>query len=234
MRLVLPPWWDELADVTNTHQSQPQSSQNHNTSNVQQTIPVGSSIVKGTVGPSPNTNDNRSSTGTGNVMSILVNKPTNSDGNNGNEAAIIFNNRPNSGRTYIRYESQAPLHLHQVIPNLHASDDYYRTQATSPLQTNSQGDQTPHNELVVPGMTFVTASPINEDPRRHSSNRTYEDYGSDDELGREDINFTMDGGKEKFVNFLLKFFLNAPFFQKKSIREVQNGAACKAVEALPV
>lgn len=213
IRLALPPWWDELTDVSSNTQPHPQTHPHNSSSlisapgpNLQLAIPAGSSIVKGTVGQ--NTSDHRSSIG--NVMSILVNKPSNSDGNNGSDASLIYNNRPSSGRTYIRYDSG--LHLHQGMSNLHPSEEYYRTQATSPFQTNIQSGEgaggssgTPQNELVVPGMNMnlVTASP-SEDPRRHSSNRTYEDYGSDDELGREDINFPMDGGK----NFSFSFLLN--------------------------
>jgi hypothetical protein len=205
LRLVLPPWWDELADVANSQpnqqQQQQQGSSGLNTSSTSLVNPVSNSYIKS--GPGPN--DNRMG---GNVMSILVNKSTNNnDGAGGNEATIIYNNnrdmsllksnnppQNSGGRSYIRYDSGS-LHL---ISNLHAPDDYYRTQATSPFQTSGQPEaghsSTPQNELVVPGMSHVTPSPIHEDARRHSSNRAYEDYGSDDELGREDINFPMDGG----------------------------------------
>lgn len=189
IRLVLPPWWDELTDTAGNE--------------------AGSSSMKCMRGSDGS--DNKP------MMSILVNKPQSMLSNeshseaptativyNRNDGMNIIKNNPNRN-TYVttRYEPAA-LQLHQVLPTLQSTEDYYRTTATSPFQNsmsdgthNMQTTPTNQNELTVPGgMTLVSASPISDDAiRRHSSNRQFEDYESDDELRREHISFPMDGGK---------------------------------------
>lgn len=114
----------------------------------------------------------------------------------------IIKSNHNPPRPYLqRYEAQASIPLHQVLPTLQTQDDYYRTTATSPFQSSSQmheGTSTSAAELP-PGLTMVTANPMVDDGyRRHSSTRPYDDeYESDDELRREDISFSIDG-EEKY------------------------------------
>ena len=190
LRLVLPPWWDELEDNLKVNTIQ---------------IPATSmgTIIKGT-------DSNR-------VMSILINKPPSVEIS---EPTIIYNNRsdgmniiktnPNNNRTtYVRYEAApAALQLHQVLPTLQPHcDDYYRTTATSPFQssTPTMGEMMTQsvvhqqqNELPS-GMTIVPASPLNDETfRRHTSasiRNPYDDYDSDDEL--RSASFAMDG-EEKY------------------------------------
>lgn len=182
LRLVLPPWWDEIADQTET-----------STVKVTQM----GSITKG----EPQTQR---------VMSIVINKPSGEQSMEHSGGSIVFNrNEPlniiksnhNPPRTYLqRYEAPSgTIQLHQVLPTLQTQDDYYRTTATSPFQSSSQVAEASTSATELPsGMTMVSASPINEEYRRHSSTRPYDDeYESDDELRREDISFSIDG-EEKY------------------------------------
>lgn len=181
LRLVLPPWWDEIADQTET-----------STVKVTQM----GSITKG----EPQMQR---------TMSILVNKssaeqPMDTGGSiiyNRAEPMNIIKTNPNTAARYLqRYDAQGSIQLHQVIPTLQPHDDYYRTTATSPFQSSSQvHEATTSGAELPPGMTMVTASPLNDDAyRRHSSTRPYDDeYESDDELRREDISFSIDG-EEKY------------------------------------
>lgn len=179
LRLVLPPWWDEIADQSEA-----------STVKVTQM----GSITKG----EPQTQR---------VMSFLINKPTVEQSIESSGAIVYNRNEPmnimkpnhNPSRAYIqRYEAPGSIQLHQVIPTLQSNDDYYRTTATSPFQSSSHEASTSVTELP-PGMTMVSASPLNDDAyRRHSSTRPYDDeYESDDELRREDISFSIDG-EEKY------------------------------------
>lgn len=176
LRLVLPPWWDEIAEQVET-----------STVKVTQM----GSITKG----EPQTQR---------VMSIVINKPTGeqsieSGGSilyRGAEPMNIIKSNVTPARYVQRYDASGNIQLHQVIPNL-PSDDYYRTTATSPFQTSA------HEPLATvaesQGISMVTASPHNhEEFRRHSSTRHFDDeYESDDELRREDISFSIDG-EEKY------------------------------------
>jgi capicua transcriptional repressor len=173
LRLVLPPWWDEIADQM-------------------EAVKVMGSITKGEP-QAPR------------VMSLVINKPTAVD-QPMDASSIVYSRaeplniiKPNPGttRTFVqRYEAPGSVQLHQVIPTLQAQDEYYRTTATSPFQTSSQLHEasTSGNDL-----SMVSPSPMNDEAfRRHSSTRQYEDeYESDDELRRGDINFSMDG-EEKY------------------------------------
>lgn len=177
LRLVLPPWWDEIADQTET-----------STVKVTQM----GSITKG----EPQTQR---------VMSILINKPVSDQAMdtspslmyNRAEPMNIIKTNPNAPRTYIqRYEAPSSIQLHQVIPTLQSHDDYYRTTATSPFQSSSQ-----MHEASTSGAehqsTMVSASPLEDAYRRHSSTRPYDDeYESDEEMRRE-VSFSIDG-EEKY------------------------------------
>lgn len=183
LRLVLPPWWDEIADTTET-----------STMKVTQM----GSITKG----EPQTQR---------VVSILINKPAAEQPMETGGSIVYSRNEPlniikpnhSLPRTYLqRYDPPGaiPVPVHQTISNLQAHEDYYRTTATSPFQSSSQIHEgaTSVAELP-PGLTMVTASPLNDDGyRRHSSTRPYDDeFESDDELRREDISFSIDG-EEKY------------------------------------
>lgn len=169
LRLVLPPWWDEIAEQTETVK-----------------VTQMGSITKG----EPQTQR---------VMSILINKPaveqpmeSSTIVYNRGEPMNIIKSNP---RYVQRYEAPSSIQLHQVIPTLH--EDYYRTTATSPFPTSSQTHEASTSGEHPTGMTMVSASPLNDDAyRRYSSTRPYDDE-SDDELRREDISFSMDG-EEKY------------------------------------
>lgn len=102
-----------------------------------------------------------------------------------------------------RFEPQyGPLQLHHVLPTLQPSDGYYRTAATSPFQQTQNSEQRTNISLTRPtiqapdlqlqGMTVLPiSSPMNDDTQR----RYNDDYDSDDELRREDISFSIDGGE---------------------------------------
>lgn len=125
------------------------------------------------------------------------------------------------GNSGIRYEHTPPLQLHQVLPTLAPGEGYYRTAATSPFQTvqvdtggtpgTSGGgsivtgrsgvafvramQNAASHEVIIPSSGNVnvisSASPISAEIPRFCK----EDYDSDDELGRADIAFSMDGGE---------------------------------------
>lgn len=117
-------------------------------------------------------------------------------------------------------QSHVPLQFHQILPTLHVNEEHYRTAATSPMTAGqsapgggfdgqpttlvannhyqahhlSQQQQQGGNELVAPGgpNTVLTAGSPDD---LHSANRNFYDYDSDDELRRGEINFPMDGGE---------------------------------------
>lgn len=174
LRLVLPPWWDEISDQTETPTVK---------------ITQMGSITKG----EPQTQR---------VMSILVNKvagdqPMDTSGSivyNRNEPLNIKLN-PQPTRFVQRYEAPGAVQLHHVIANLPSQDDYYRTTATSPFQSSSHE---PHASAS--GMQqMTTPNPMSDEAyRRRSSTRHLDDeFESDDELRREDISFSNDG-EEKY------------------------------------
>lgn len=175
LRLVLPPWWDEISDQTET-------------STVK--ITQMGSITKG----EPQTQR---------VMSILMNKvaadqPMDTSGSivyNRNESLNIKLN-PQPARFVQRYEAPGAVQLHHVIANLPSQDDYYRTNTTSP-QFQSSSHEPPASASGMQLMT--TPNPMTDEAyRRRSSTRHLEDeFESDDELRREDISFSNDG-EEKY------------------------------------
>lgn len=185
LRLLLPPWWDELQE--------------------QQTE---SSVVKITQMGSITKGEPQGQ------RVILINKPVESETIQ-HPPNIIYNRiqEPigmikNATKTYVqRYEAPlGAIQLQQVVPNLQP-DDYYRTTATSPFQSTheaSSASSVTANELP-PSHSglhhrIVSASPLNDvdSYRRHSSTRPFaDDFESDDELRREEISFAMDG-EEKY------------------------------------
>lgn len=176
LRLVLPPWWDEIADQMEA-----------------QTVKVMGSITKGEP-QAPR------------VMSIVINKPSVVDQPMDTSSVVygrvepmnIIKSNPNTTRTFVpRYDTPGSIQLHQVIPTMQSHEEYYRTTATSPFQTSSQLHEasTSGNDL-----SMVSPSPMNDEAfRRHSSARQQfdDEFDSDDDLRREDISFSMDG-EEKF------------------------------------
>lgn len=175
LRLVLPPWWDEIAETTETSVKVTQMG----------------SITKG----EPQTQR---------VMSILINKPATEQPMDTSGSSVynsILKPNHNLSRTYIqRYEAPGSIQLHQVIPTLQSQDDYYRTTATSPFQSSPQiHDASTSVAELPPGLTMVSSSPLTDDSyRRHSSTRPYDDeYESEDDLKREHISFSIDG-EEKY------------------------------------
>ncbi|KAG5680684.1 hypothetical protein PVAND_010177 [Polypedilum vanderplanki] len=188
LRLILPPWWEEISEQHET-----------TSSSVVKVTQMGS-IVKGEPQGQRviliNKPIDHSSMDTSGVPNIIY-------GAASSNSSIIKSNHSNTTRAYVQQRYEAPsIQLQQVVPTLQAhNEDYYRTTATSPFQSSSSGQihenaitELPHGQ----NMTIVSASPLNEDAyRRHSSTRQYDDYESDDDLRREDISFTMDG-EEKY------------------------------------
>lgn len=187
LRLLLPPWWDELQE--------------------QQTE---SSVVKITQMGSITKGEPQGQ------RVILINKPM-VEGENMTQQNIIYSRvqepvgiikNANVAKTYVRsYEPPAgTIQLQQVIPNLQTHDEYYRTTATSPFQTASHEttstvttNELPQSSSHASAMHHrVSASPLTDSYRRHSSTRQFtDDFESDDDLRGEDISFPMDG-EEKF------------------------------------
>lgn len=178
LRLVLPPWWDEIADQVETPT----------------TVKVThmGSITKG----EPQTR----------VTSIMINKSGNdqpisscsSSTYSARSEPLNFTKTNSTRGQYAQpYDvTSRPLH-HSSASNLQPQNDYYRTAATSPFQSSSSHHH--HDGAVASnhGMPMISPSPMNDDFRRHSSTRQYDDdYESDDELRREDITFSMDGEKK--------------------------------------
>jgi hypothetical protein len=195
LRLLLPPWWDEL-----------QEQQTESPSIVK--ITQMGSIVKG----EPQ-----------GQRVILIKEGEALQHNQATTANIIYSREPvgiiknSSGiasKTFVqRYESGAPsIQLQQVVPTLHQShhhhhhhhqnihgDEYYKTAATSPFQSSHEPQNIEQQQHI--GLhQVVSASPLNEvdSYRKHSSTTRFADeFESDDELRREDISFPMDG-EEKY------------------------------------
>lgn len=185
LRLLLPPWWDELQE--------------------QQTE---SSLVKITQMGSITKGEPQGQ------RVILINKPVESETIQ-QPPNIIYNRiqEPigiikSATKTYIqRYEAPLGAQLQQVVPNLQPAqhEDYYRTTATSPFQSTHDASASTVTANELPSShaglhRVVSASPLNDvdSYRRHSSTRQFaDDFESDDELRREEISFTMDG-EEKY------------------------------------
>lgn len=182
LRLVLPPWWDEIADQVEAP-----------------TVKISQmgSITKGEPQAPRVILINK--------PAVAIDQPMDTSGSmvySRADPMNIIKSNPITTRAYLqqRYEAPGSIQLHQVIPTLQPQDDYYRTTATSPFQSSSQlHEASVSGAELPPSMSMVSPSPMNDEAfRRHSSARQYEDeYESDDELRREDISFSIDG-EEKY------------------------------------
>lgn len=183
IRLLRPPWWDELSEY--------------------QTSTSSTTIIKSSE-----------------TMPFLLDRTVNDI-----SSADVYNRTKNektvNSRTTIdssaypashRFEQHSiPLQLHQVLPTLQPSEEYYRTAATSPFQTTQNHDSVPilnnrgntsnsrptiMSDGQLQGLSILSiCSPSNEEElvqRRYN-----EEYESDDELRRGDITFSVDGGSSK-------------------------------------
>lgn len=190
LRLLLPPWWDELQE------------QQTESSSIVKITQMGS-IVKG----EPQ-----------GQRVILIKEGEALSQQQQQPANIVYSREPvniiknSSGiapKTFIqRYESAAPQIQLQQVPSLHHHpQEYYRTTATSPFQSSSHdmsanivvSEQQQQQPQHITMHQIVSASPLNDvDPyRRHSSTRPFQDeFESDDELRREDISFPMEGDEK--------------------------------------
>ncbi|XP_037041060.1 putative transcription factor capicua isoform X2 [Bradysia coprophila] len=194
IRLLRPPWWDELNDISPNNLTSVSSISN--------------------CGPGTNNKVQLNE-----IRGMVVNQPKPAS-----EPSIIYNNqvigrldsaiKTVDGRhVYIKYDQPPPLQIHHVLPTLQPNDDYYhRTAATSPFQSSSNtmsdtivqhsaGPSSSINQIpdiIVSQQTTVLSpkSVSDELVRRHQA-KQYEDYESDDELRREDISFPIDGGSSK-------------------------------------
>lgn len=124
------------------------------------------------------------------------------------------------------------------------SEEHYRTAATSPFtMSNSitvdavqsvglhQANENQIPQIIVSqqtanatilttapgGATIERGIPINDSEVRRSHQRSYDEYESDDELRREDISFTIDGGKNlsKYLHFYFAKYLFIYFSVEK-------------------
>lgn len=199
IRLLQPPWWDELNDINTIGDSIA-------------TARVITSQVKSIHGLEPSIYTN---TMAGAVAAAAAASNT----LNPNGTVNASNNRN------VKYVT--PLQVHHLLPTVQTSEDQYRTAATSPfpLSSNSISETAstvnaglhPSNsnqipEIIVSQQTantaILTTAPggatiergivTNETEIRRSHQRSYDDYESDDELRREDISFTIDGGENLF------------------------------------
>ncbi|XP_055378057.1 probable serine/threonine-protein kinase DDB_G0282963 [Condylostylus longicornis] len=223
LRLLLPPWLDELNEISS-------KSSVHNLD---------------TIGNNSNNNSSIGNHFRAHQRAGSVKTP--SGGQHSHETNIIYTNslgnnhkdqsikQPNL--TYVRYEmssnsntieggNRGPLQIHQVLPTLQPTgnnDEYhYRNTATSPLHlaphsVNSSGNniaafgQIPeiivsqnisNNSAIgsgVSGSQLIASSPSEEIQRRHQQQQhsRYDEYESDDELKRVDIGYGIDGDVEK-------------------------------------
>lgn len=123
--------------------------------------------------------------------------------------------------------------MHLPISPSQTSEEHYRTAATSPfpLSNSISADAVQSvglhqvNENQIPqiivsqqtvnttvlstapgGATIERGMPVTEAEMRRSHQRSYDEYESDDELRREDISFTIDGGMEIQQIFFNFFF----------------------------
>lgn len=215
IRLLRPPWWDELNDIAPNN-----------------VTPV--STMSG-CGPATN-----SKVQLNEVRGMVVNQPVKAAG----EPSIIYSNqligrldssiKTMDGRhVYIKYDQPSPLQIHHVLPTLQVicrlmrckvlvdqkkffvsqpNDDYYhRTAATSPFQSSntmadtivqhSAGPSSSMNQIpdiiVSQQATVLSPKSVSDELVRRHQQKQYEDYESDDELRREDISFPIDGGSSK-------------------------------------
>jgi len=201
IRLLQPPWWDELNDTN--------------------TLGDGSTatrVITGQIKQLHGMDTNMySNTMAGAVIAAAA-------GGNTLTASSATNATNNRTMKYMA----TPLQVHHLLPTVQTSEEHYRTAATSPFPNAISSDHTVPNvhvgshqsntnqipEIIVSqqtvnttilstapgGATIERGMPPNEiEIRRHQ--RPYDEYDSDDELRREDISFTIDGGEKNY--FLL-------------------------------
>ncbi|XP_055318978.1 putative transcription factor capicua isoform X6 [Sitodiplosis mosellana] len=194
IRLLQPPWWDELNDNdTNTMSDSASASR------------VITGQVKSLHAIEPNMYTN---TMAGAVAAAASSNTLNPNG------TVNATNRT------VKYV--APLQVHHLLPTVQTSEEHYRTAATSPftLSNSISADAIQNvglhqvNENQIPqiivsqqtanttilttapgGATIERGIPVTEAEMRRSHQRSYDEYESDDELRREDISFTIDGEK---------------------------------------
>lgn len=184
IRLLRPPWWDELSEY--------------------QTSTSSSTIVKNAVTASFFVD--RTSNDIIDEPSTIVYNRTKNEKTINNRTAMDSSTYPASHR----FEQHSiPLQLHQVLPTLQPSEEYYRTAATSPFQSTQNHDNVP--TLCIRGSTSISRPTTSSDaqmqglsilpicsPSNDEAQRRYnEEYESDDELRRGDITFSVDGGSSK-------------------------------------
>lgn len=203
LRLLLPPWWDELQEQLPADMP----------SSIVKIAQMGS-IVKG----EPQ-----------GQRVILIKEGEALQHNQPTMANIMYSREPvgivknSSGivtKTFVqRYDNTTPnmQQLHQVVStqhhphhlsqqqSIHHTDEYYRSAATSPFQSTSHDtsnvnvEQTSQSQLQQMGLhQVVSTSPSNDVDhyRKHSTTRFADEFESDDELRREDISFPMDGDEK--------------------------------------
>ena len=203
IRLLRPPWWDELADIVDNRSSPPSSSRSLETGGNKVTVPI---LVNS--GPSTTT-----STTIVYGSGALNGQPSQSFMKANVSRQVMSRYEPNQSANLT-----VPLQLQHIIPTLQPSDDHhYRSAATSPfhstqensgvLTNNHQYHHQSHTDVTAgsSGSGSVLQPPTGSSPLpRHSAaaqqqqQQPYYEYDSDDELRREDISFPADGDAEKY------------------------------------
>uniref|UniRef100_A0A336K074 CSON007384 protein n=1 Tax=Culicoides sonorensis TaxID=179676 RepID=A0A336K074_CULSO len=192
IRLLRPPWWDELSDYqTNVSSSC--------TPKKEETTSFHANRYSNDVNPSNKIHE----------QSTIVYSRIQNEKNIHNRSVI----EESSYSIPQRFEPHSvPLQLHQVLPTLQTSDNYYRTAATSPFQNSqnvenltssnnrcssliSKNNLIQQSDIQIQGLPILpmcSPSTTDEVQRRYN-----EEYESDDELRRGDITFSVDGGSSK-------------------------------------
>lgn len=220
LRLLRPPWWEELADLSNDMESSCISDGNDSHMNQQShQVVCGHNLQQQQVQHIVQQQHHQYQHTQHHNEQRLVgsNNKIRSLSNNHVESTIIYSSslssdnnstgsssKLNRTTSYIptQYESSVPLQLHNVLPTLQpTSEEYYRTASTSPYQTTNSGNliavHQQISEIIVPQVPLCTITAnniVSDEMRRH---RPYDDYESDDDLRREDISFPADGDMEK-------------------------------------
>uniref|UniRef100_A0A1L8DIH2 Putative transcription factor capicua mitochondrion n=1 Tax=Nyssomyia neivai TaxID=330878 RepID=A0A1L8DIH2_9DIPT len=193
LRLLQPPWWDELTE------SMKSGCQDDAMNAMSSTNSGGLSNVG-------NANSHKGEGGDVETKIVYANYVKGACRNVAMKSIVAVSSRPpaNYGAPMHRYDTSPPIQVHHVLPILHNQEEYYRTTATSPFQGQNvagvEANVTPGGavnavEVVPPGVSVLaTTSPNSEEIMRR---QRYDDYESDDDLRREDISFPMDGDVEK-------------------------------------
>lgn len=194
LRLLQPPWWDELTDVMKG------GSHDDAINTMSSTNSSGLSNLSGS-------NSHKSDGGTDETKIVYANYVKGACRNVAMKSIVAVTSRP--GANYVgamhRYDTSPPIQVHHVLPILHNQEEYYRTTATSPFQgTSVAGTEVPPGgtscgnsmEVLPPGVSVLTNT-TSPNPEELMRRQRYDDYESDDELRREDISFPIDGDVEK-------------------------------------